>query len=398
METMFRNKAMYYRDALLNDVVPFWENHSIDHQFGGYFNCLDRKGRVYDTDKFIWLQCRALWTFSMLYNQVDSRQSWLDAAKLGADFLKAHGMDADGNWYFLLTREGEPLVQPYNIFSDFFAVMGFAQYALAANDERAAELALKTYRNILNRKDNPKGPYNKAFPGTRPTKTLGFYLILSNLLTEMEHLLSTEEVKQMGMLCIDEIMSTFYNAEEGLIHENVNLDGSFSDTIPGRFLIPGHGIEGLWFILELAEKFGDSQTIEIAAQRILDILKFAWDEEYDGIFYFMDSGKKPIQSMEWDQKLWWVHQETLIALVMAYRLTQRQELYQWYEKVEAYALTHFPDKDYGEWFGYLSRRGEINLSFKGGTWKGFFHTPRVMFRCWKEFEKLAKEEAFAIKM
>ena len=47
-------QSKLYRDTLLNNVVPFWENHSLDRENGGYFTCLDREGKVYDTDKFMW--------------------------------------------------------------------------------------------------------------------------------------------------------------------------------------------------------------------------------------------------------------------------------------------------------------------------------------------------------
>ena len=30
----------------------------------------------------------------------------------------------------------------------------------------------------------------------------------------------------------------------------------------------------------------------------------------------------------------------------------------------------FVDPEYGEWFGYLDRQGEVTHSFKGGPWKG----------------------------
>lgn len=69
----FKALAELYKNALLNDVLSFWEKHSLDDQQGGYFTCLDRQGNVYDTDKFIWLQNRQLWTFSMLYNQLENR-------------------------------------------------------------------------------------------------------------------------------------------------------------------------------------------------------------------------------------------------------------------------------------------------------------------------------------
>ena len=65
----FKKLAKQYKNELLNNVVPFWEKHSRDEKYGGYFTCLDRTGNVYDTDKFIWLQGREVWMFSSLFNR-----------------------------------------------------------------------------------------------------------------------------------------------------------------------------------------------------------------------------------------------------------------------------------------------------------------------------------------
>ena len=43
----------------------------------------------------------------------------------------------------------------------------------------------------------------------------------------------------------------------------------------------------------------------------------------------------------------------------------------------------------GEWFGYLTRRGERLLDLKGGKWKGCFHVPRALYLCWRQFEAVA---------
>src|SRR2546425_1010520 len=111
MKSKFAAFAELYRDALLTDVIPFWERHSIDRKCGGYFTCLERDGSVYDTDKFVWLQGRQVWMFSSLYNRLERRPRWLEIARHGAEFLRQHGRDKNGNWYFSLTRTGEPLVQ-----------------------------------------------------------------------------------------------------------------------------------------------------------------------------------------------------------------------------------------------------------------------------------------------
>ena len=49
----FKNLANQYKDELLNNVLPFWLQNSQDKEFGGYFTCMDREGKVFDTDKFV---------------------------------------------------------------------------------------------------------------------------------------------------------------------------------------------------------------------------------------------------------------------------------------------------------------------------------------------------------
>ena len=105
----FKKLAEQYKTELLDKVLPFWLNNSQDREMGGYFSCLDRDGTVYDTDKFVWLQCREVWMFAKLYNTVEKRQEWLDCAVQGAEFLKKYGHDGNYNWYFAIDREGRPL-------------------------------------------------------------------------------------------------------------------------------------------------------------------------------------------------------------------------------------------------------------------------------------------------
>jgi len=387
----FKDLAEQYRTELFDNVIPFWLKYSPDPVYGGYFTCLDRKGQVYDTDKFIWLQCRQVWLFSMLYNRCRKEPLWLDTAKQGIEFLIRHGMDSEGNWYFALDRTGQPLVGPYNIFSDFFAAMALSQYGLAAQDSRCTDLALQTYQNILRRKDNPKCRYNKQIAKTRALRGLGFPMIMANLALEMEHVLSADELNRILDICIREVMGLHVDKKRGLVFENVLADGSHLDCFDGRLLNPGHGIEAMWFLIDVGLRRQDKTLVEQAAEVILNTLTYAWDPAFEGIFYFMDSQNKPPQQLEWDQKLWWVHLETLVALAKAYRATRRSACLEWFNRVHHYAWSRFADPQYGEWFGYLNRRGEVLLPLKGGKWKGCFHVPRALWLCYKEFETLQAE-------
>ena len=116
-----------FHDRLVEQVIPFWEKHSPDHKHGGYFNCLDRDGKVFDTRKHIWLQGRQVWMFSKLFNTLEARPSWLNMAQLGAEFLVRHAMREDGRVYFSLTEDGKPLSMQRKIFSECFWIMAMAE-------------------------------------------------------------------------------------------------------------------------------------------------------------------------------------------------------------------------------------------------------------------------------
>jgi N-acylglucosamine 2-epimerase len=376
------NRSKLYSAYLLDNVIPFWLLHSLDQEFGGYYTCLERDGRIYDTDKFVWLQGRGVWTYAMMYNQVEKKQEWLDAALLGADFLLKHGRDKVGNWYFSLTREGVPLQYAYNIFSDCFAAMAFAQLYKATTNEEYAVVAKMTFDNILRRKDNPKGQYSKTIPGARDLKGFSLPMILCNLVLEIEHLLDSDLVEQTLREGVDEVMNTFYKVELGIILENVSLDGSIVDSHEGRLINPGHGLEAMWFVMDIATRWKDKSLIDKCVEISLQLLSYGWDEEFGGIYYFRDLKGSPLLQLEWDQKLWWVHVEALVTCLKGYELTGNSQLKQWYEVLHNYVWDHFVDHEYGEMFGYLDRRGDPLFTLKGGKWKGCFHVPRALYQLW----------------
>lgn len=384
----FQSLSKLYKDELLDNVVPFWMTKSQDTKHGGYFTCLDRMGNVFDTDKFIWLQGREVWLFSMIYNNIEKNPEWLKCAVQGGEFLKKFGHDGTYNWYFSLTREGKPIIEPYNIFSYTFATMAFGQLFKATGNQEYADIARKSFEIILSRVDNPKGKWNKTYPGTRDLKNFALPMILCNLALEIEHLLDKKFLQKTIETCIHEVMDVFYRPELGLIVETVTSDNKLSDTFEGRLLNPGHGIEAMWFIMDLGERLKNPELIQKAASIAVQITEHGWDKKYGGIFYFLDRKGYPPQQLEWDQKLWWVHVETLISMAKGYQLTRSQDCLKWFEIIHEYTWDHFKDKEYPEWYGYLNRQGEVLLPLKGGKWKGCFHVPRGLYQCWKTLEKI----------
>ncbi len=390
----FKQISSRYKRELLENCLPFWLEHSQDKEYGGYFSCLNRDGSVYDTDKFIWLQGREVWMFAMLYNNVEKNQQWLDCAIQGAEFLKKYGHDENWDFYFSLDRKGNPLVQPYNIFSNTFACMAFAQLAKATGNDEYALIARRIFGRILERRSNPKGQWCKAYPGTRPMKDFALPMIICNMALEIEDILEDKSVLEQTIdTCLHEVFDVFYQPELGCMLENVSsVDGSPVDCFEGREINPGHDLEALWFMMNLGVRRGDKALIEKCVEIALSVIERGWDKEFGGIYYFLDAKGVPQQKLEWDQKLWWVHIESAIAMLKGYQLTGNEKCLEWFSKLDAYLWDNFKDKEYPEWFGYLNRRGEVLLPLKGGKWKGCFHVPRGLYQIWQLAEKCGQRK------
>ena len=112
-----------FEQELLEGVIPFWERHSWDRTHGGFWNCLDRQGRIFDVTKYGWLQGRETWLFSKLYRTVDARPSWLEMARSGAEFLRFKALTPDDRIPFRMTAEGTPVSVQRKIFSECFYIM-----------------------------------------------------------------------------------------------------------------------------------------------------------------------------------------------------------------------------------------------------------------------------------
>jgi len=376
-----------YENELVNSVIPFWQNNCIDKECGGYFTMLDRDGSVYDTMKYMWMQWRIVYMFATLYDTVYRKDEWLNIAVKGFDFLTKYGKSEDGSYYFALNRQGKPAMAPYSIFSDCFAAMGAAALFKATGEKRYKSEADSAMKMYINRLDNPKGKWEKSLSGRGKRLGLGNYMILANLGNVMAGCLKTSDYDKDTADAVDTVMDKFWNSELNVMFENINIDGSFDlDSCEGRFVNPGHGLESMWFILQYAEKNGRTDLIERACDYIYGLYQFGLDREHGGIYYFMDALGKPHIELQADMKLWWVHNEALIAALYAWRLSSNDKFKKMFKDLDTWTWKHFADPEYGEWFGYLNRSGEPTHMLKGGKWKTFFHLPRFLLTCTEQLK------------
>jgi N-acylglucosamine 2-epimerase len=378
-----------YRDGLLDDTLPFWLRHCVDREYGGFMFCLDRDGTVIDTDKGMWQHGRFTWLLATLYNTVERRDEWLDLAKHGIDFIRKYGFDTDGRMFFVVTREGKPLRKRRYVFTETFGAISLAAYAKASGDEKAAQQARDLFRLVIRYGTTPGLIEPKVNPDVRPAKGIGMPMITIATAQVLRETIGDELAQEWIDRSIEEIRRDFMKPELEAVMETVGPSGEMIDHFDGRLLNPGHAIEAAWFILQEARLQGKDPKLVKMGTTILDWMwKRGWDEEYGGLLYFRDVKGLPVQEYWQDMRFWWQHNEAIIATLMAYDLTGDPKYAQWHGMVHDWAYRHFPDTEYGEWFGYLHRDGRISVPLKGNLWKGPFHLPRMQLVCWKLLEEI----------
>jgi N-acylglucosamine 2-epimerase len=388
---MLKGYLKKYRKDLTDRVVPFWLNHSLDRRYGGYFSCLERDGTVYDTKKYLWLQGREIWSFSRLYNELERRPEYLDAASLGVKFMRQYGRDSQGRVYFSVTREGKPFFYQRKPYAAVFYMLGLLEYSKASRDNGCFDESVEMFWKIVDWIREPSLMDRPTLAGQLKASNLANVMVLASMAIELAKLNRDPKYLKIMQDAIDGTIK-HYDPKRRIFMENVPFDATDITHWPeGRFFNPGHSIEVAWFLLHMLEFFPNARHQKLALDALEGSLEFGWDRKYGGLTYFMDVEGKSTLQLESSMKLWWPHTEALYALVLAYTLTREKRWIKWLEKIDDYCDAHFVDKKYGEWFGYCDRQGKLTHTCKGGNYKGFFHVPRALLFSIQKIEQMEQE-------
>ena len=366
----------------------FWLKNGMDHENGGVYTCLDREGKIYSTDKSVWMQGRCGWTFAYLCHVYGVKEEWLQASKSCLDFMEAHCINrAAGNrMYFTVTAEGKPLRQRRYCFSEGFYVMANAEYYALTGEKACIERARAAYDLIYKLNNgliqDPTGMGPKTIPETRTGRALADPMIFLNITAVMRRCdpEQTELYDKYAKECAEAIFKYHRKPDIHCTLESVAPDGTPELWYTaGRVVNPGHDIECSWFVMEEANYENNPDLHRQAVEMFDDAFTAGWDKEYGGLLYFIDCLGKPPEAYEHDMKLWWPHNEILIASMMIYRDTGDEKYLNYFYQTLDYCKEHFADPEFGEWYGYLRRDGKPTMpSTKGSTFKGPFHLPRSL--------------------
>lgn len=368
-----------YREDLVQNIMPFWMEHGVDREHGGVYTCVDRDGTLMDTTKSVWFQGRFAYICAYAYNNIEQRAEWLDAAKSTIDFIEAHCFDTDRHMFFEVTADGTPLRKRRYVFSESFAAIAMAEYSKATGDKTYADKAMQIFRDMRRMLTTP-GLLEPKYLPTMEAQGHSITMILINVANVLRQVCDDPELEEQTELSIKALAQYFIHPEYKALLETVGPKGEFIDTINGRLINPGHCIETSWFLLDVAERKGDKELQKLALQIFDWSWDWGWDKEFGGIINFRDCKGFPQQDYSQDMKFWWPQCETIIACLYAYKLTGDEKYLERHRLISEWTYAHFPDHEYGEWYGYLHRDGSVAQPAKGNIFKGPFHVPRMMIR------------------
>jgi len=400
MRIDFGELLAFYRKQVYEDFVPYWMRQ-VDWDHGGVLNCLDHRGeRLLHEHKFVWSQGRFAWLMARLYEVSEGevaegvRAQCLEAARGTARLLMDHARLENGNCAFVLSRDGRPIrlnddgtarglregeVYDYSISADDFAAYGIGEYARVTGDAEAYAWAKDLFQSVQRRhadgtarRDYPYPP----IPGYRGHRmgTVEEAGELARVAQDFDDLYA-DDLNALATECLSELLDRFVQSD-GLMLEKLGPDYAPLDTLVGRYVNPGHTLEGMWFLMHQALRTGDRDVIGRCAAAVRATCRVAWDAEHGGIPQFMDrdggqpAGPLPAEFTDhpmvvklrtlWDKKLWWPHSEALYVLLLVYEHTREDWALEEYDRFHDYSFRTFPhpDTSVGEWIQIRDRRGD----------------------------------------
>lgn len=383
--------AESYKKDLTENIMPFWMKYGLDRENGGVYTCVNRDGSLMDTTKSVWFQGRFAFICSFAYNNVEKNLEWLDAAKSTLEFIEKHCFDEQGHMYFSVTAEGKPLRKRRYVFSETFAAIAMSEYALATGDQHWAKRAIQVFEDTQRFLATP-GFLPAKFEADVKLQGHSIVMILINVGSCIRKVVDDPKLTQQIDESIEKLKKYFIHPEFKCLLETVGENGEFIDTNMTRTINPGHCIETSWFIMEEAKLRGwDKPMFDMALQVFDWSWDWGWDKQYGGIINFCDCKNLPPQDYSQDMKFWWPQCETIIASLYAYLGTGDEKYLYRHERISEWTYAHFPDADYGEWYGYLHRDGTVAQPAKGNLYKGPFHIPRMMIKGYMLCQEILKK-------
>jgi len=381
---LFMLNKSEFQNHLINDLLPFW-NNLYDTEYGGFYGSVDKNNNINKKSiKSVVLQTRLLWFYSSCYKQLQNEKLF-NFAKLQFDFLTKHMIDStDGGVYWSVDYDGKIKNNQKHTYVQAFMLYAISAYYSVNKSESALITANRLFNLIENDFKDEYGytePYNIDYPDLEKTRTMNTLLHIIEAYTEYYQAIKSKEARNALEYALNLVINKAYN--DNLSRFDCYFD-QFMNPI-SDMLSYGHDIEASWLIYRACEVLGNnditnslSPKLEKVAQNVIS--KGFINAGKNGIYYHYKNG------VENKLRSWWVMSEAIVALVHQYNLYGSDKSMILAENIWNYVKKHFISP-YGEWYGHINDKGELNQSSNStelvGPWKCPYHNGRMCLEMMK---------------
>jgi mannobiose 2-epimerase len=385
---------------LTADILPFWLNHTIDIERGGFI------GRIADdlildpkADKGLILNARILWTFARAFRCYE-KPEYLSAAQRAYEYLTRFFWDKEfGGYYWMLDCDGEPTDARKRIYGQAFTVYALAEYYHACGEKRALATALELVEKIESAGHDPvQGGYFETYERD-------WSLALDQRLSDVD---MDEKRSQNTHLHVMEAYATLLR-----VHQNPTVRARLKELIEifldrivssetfhmrlffdeewkpqSKIVSYGHDIEGSWLLVEAAEVLADFPLLARTRAMAVKMAQAVYEQAVDpdgGLIY--EGSPEGVHDSD---KHWWPQAEAVVGFLNAWQISGQQHFFDAAVNSWAFIEKFILDHKHGEWFWLVSRDGAPGKGYdKVGPWKCPYHNSRTCFEVMERLDAIA---------
>jgi len=141
--------AARVRAELLDDILPFWRQRTLDERRGGFIGQMSNDLHVQeDAPRGLILNARILWTFAAAYDYTRDEQDRA-LARRAYEYLTSHFLDKDhGGYFWELDPAGAVLDDKKKIYGQAFCIYALAEYYRVFSEPAALAQATDVFNLI----------------------------------------------------------------------------------------------------------------------------------------------------------------------------------------------------------------------------------------------------------
>ena len=372
----------------LDNILNYWTNFGVDHQFGGFVGRRDFNNKlVPDADKGIILNTRLLWSFSAASNYLKTSK-YEGLCKRAYDYLNDYFKDnVHEGVFWEVNHLGVPKNKRKQVYAQAFAIYALSEYYLFSGNQEAKEWAFAIFRNLESyARDRRNLGYFEAFnedwttiPDVRlsekdmnVSKTMNTHLHVLEAYTTLLKIHGDPEVNE----ALQELVMLFQNK---FLNESYNYDLFFDENwnLQSSKISFGHDIETAWLVIEAAIALKDEslkRQVQNTAVKVIDAFLLTALDENGAVRNEWDSSSKKLDS----DRHWWPQVEALIGLKYGYALTNNKKYLEKSIGIWEFVKAYLIDKENGEWHFRVDSKGyPYETEDKVSMWKAPYHTTRA---------------------